>query len=91
MLSIEIPDNMIDTIDKKNLPKNWNATPWNNYTIDKGSKWLKSLSNLILQVPSAIVPKESNYIVNPRHLEFKKIKIVEKEVFKPDNKLVLLK
>lgn len=90
VLSIEVPDSMVEIFDKGNLLKDWNATPYINYTIDEGSKWLMSLSSLTLKMPSAIVPDENIFIINPRHPEFKKIKIVAKEVFKPDHRLILL-
>jgi len=90
ILSIEVNDNLIDVFNTKNLPNNWNSFPWNNFTINEGSKWLKSLNNLSLQIPSAIIPEEINYIVNPRHPEFNKVKIVDKQVFRPDQRLLLI-
>ena len=32
-----------------------------------GSKWLRSGITPVLKVPSAVVPYESNYLINPRH------------------------
>lgn len=90
ILSIEVNDNLIDVFNTKKLPNNWNSFPWNNFTINEGSKWLKSLNNLSLQIPSAIIPEEINYIVNPRHPEFNKVKIVDKQVFRPDQRLLLI-
>ncbi len=89
VLSIDLPDNLIDILNRNKLPNDWNKTPWHDYTINEGSDWLKSNSNLVLKVPSAIVPEENIYIVNPRHRDRNKIKIINQEIFKPDNRLLL--
>jgi RES domain-containing protein len=41
-----------------------------------------------LVVPSAIVPGEENVILNPRHPEFRKVKVVGEEGFGFDARLV---
>jgi RES domain-containing protein len=41
-----------------------------------GDQWLRSASSAILMVPSAITPSAVNYIINPGHRDFDKIKIV---------------
>ena len=38
-----------------------------------GDRWLESVASAVLQVPSAVVPSESNYLLNPRHPDFTKI------------------
>jgi hypothetical protein len=45
---------------------------------------------MALKVPSSIVPGESLYILNPKHRDFGKVKIINSEIFRPDNRLVLL-
>lgn len=35
-----------------------------------GDWWIESLSSAVLRVPSAVVPNESNYLLNPRHPAF---------------------
>jgi len=32
-----------------------------------GDRWLSSMHSAVLRVPSAVVPSESNYLLNPRH------------------------
>ena len=41
-----------------------------------GDRWLRSASTCVLAVPSGITPNALNYIINPRHRDFDKIKIV---------------
>ncbi len=89
ILSIEVPEDLIDIFDRKKLPENWNSTPYNNFTIIEGTRWLQSFNNLTLKMPSAVVPEEFIFMVNPRHPEAKRVKIIKKEIFTPDNRLVL--
>lgn len=89
VLSVEVPNESFEFIDIKNLPKNWNTTPWNNFTIEYGSKFLLSNKNLILKIPSAVVPEESIFLINPTHKNHHQIKLIKKRLFLPDNRLKL--
>ena len=35
-----------------------------------GNRWIESLSSAVLRVPSAVVPQEFNYLLNPKHPAF---------------------
>jgi RES domain-containing protein len=43
--------------------------------------------SLLLQVPSAIVPKEYNFLLNPLHPQFNAVKVVDMEPFTFDLRL----
>ncbi len=91
ILSIDVPEKSIKSLDQTGFPKNWNSIPWHNYTIETGTQWLASMETLLLKVPSSIINKESIYILNPRHFDVKHVRIINKEIFTPDNRLALLK
>jgi len=38
-------------------------------------------------VPSVIVPQESNFLINPLHPNFEKVKILKTELFSLDSRL----
>ena len=40
-----------------------------------GPAWLRAGQSAVLEVPSAIVPSEKNYVPNPRHPDFRRIRI----------------
>jgi RES domain-containing protein len=87
-IAAEIPDGVqMDAIDPESLPKNWNAFPSINATMDLGTAWCASLRSAVLRVPSAIVPGEFNYLLNPQHPDFTKIKIVASDPFSFDSKM----
>lgn len=40
-----------------------------------------------MKVPSAVVQGDFNYLINPQHPDFKKVKIIKKEKFSFDQRL----
>jgi RES domain-containing protein len=58
-----------------------------NYPITQqlGDEWLRNMETAVLKVPSAIIDLEYNYLLNPAHPDFEKIKIrsVNKFTFDP--------
>ena len=52
-----------------------------------GTNFLKS-GGLCLKVPSAIVEQEYNYLLNPNHPDFEKIKLVDTRPILIDQRLV---
>jgi RES domain-containing protein len=52
-----------------------------------GDNWVKSGASVILAVPSVIIPKELNYLINPRHPDFAKLKIDKPTNFAFDQRL----
>ena len=87
VMLIEIPDTLTrEAINPGTLIKGWHAI--NNYTYCQsfGSKWLIEMKSAVLQVPSVIIKKEHNYLINPNHPDFKKIKFTGNEDFDFDKR-----
>ncbi|SDZ74579.1 RES domain-containing protein [Arachidicoccus rhizosphaerae] len=85
---IEIPDDIkIKKISKGKLPPDWGG--YLNYTACQaiGDKWLRENKTPILQVPSAIISEEYNYLLNPGHPDFARIKVHSIEKFNFDSRL----
>jgi len=40
-----------------------------------GSNWLRRGRTAVLEVPSAIVPSENNYLLSPQHVDFHRVRI----------------
>ncbi len=55
--------------------------PWNYSSIDLsisrelGTRWLTERASAVLRVPSVVIPRESNYVINPEHEQFPMIEI----------------
>jgi RES domain-containing protein len=86
LMYINFPDaQTITNIDLKNLKTNWRDDF--EYTRYMGDEFFKQKESLILKVPSSVIQEEYNYLVNPLHAEFKKIKLVKTKSFWPDERL----
>lgn len=87
-ISLKIPDNFpIKKVDENLLPVNWRDTPPPETLVYIGDKWLTSKTTAILRVPSAIIPQEYNYLINPLHPDFEKILIAPPQPFVLDRNL----
>lgn len=89
MMSIEIPDNNMLEVPVHRLPGNWHHTPVPPSTQDFGTKMLEKLLNPVIKIPSAIIPEEYNYILNPKHPDASLFKIVEIRDFVYDIRIKL--
>lgn len=70
----EIPDTLAIQRCRK-PPRRWRAEPPGDDSMLYGSRWLRAKRTAVLEVPSAIVPSESNYLLDPLHPEFRRIRI----------------
>lgn len=88
LIKIDIPDSIqLLSITTGKLKKEWKDDP--GYTQWMGDEFIKSNKLLLLKVPSAVVDEENNYIVNPEHSDFKKVKIIAVKKFQFDKRLFL--
>jgi RES domain-containing protein len=75
LLEIHAPDDIrIENLgDWAKLPKDWPGKPA--VTRALGDQWLDRNSAALLQIPSALVPRTSNFLLNPMHPDAAKIQI----------------
>jgi RES domain-containing protein len=72
-----IPEKLIQEVDLKSLPKNWREDLPPLALRELGDRWLRGQTSAALKVPSAVIPVEFNYVLNPRHKDFPKIELAE--------------
>lgn len=70
-----IPASVVKTLLRRKLPRKWREEPPPDETKEIGTAWAKGGSSVVLKVPSVIIPQEFNYLVNPLHPEFAKMRI----------------
>lgn len=88
MVQINIPDYLtITTIPKDQLPQRWNEFPYTNESQGVGDLFISEKQNPILQVPSAIVAGDFNYLINTSHPDFEELEIDSKSDFPFDGRL----
>lgn len=75
-------------VDQSIFPGNWRSYPPPPILPSLGAHWLKQGKSAVLEVPSAIIPEERNFILNPAHADFGKIEICKEESFAFDSRLL---
>ena len=85
---IEVPEHSITELDIALLPHNWQDVSAPVILKELGDDFLKKNKHLLMKVPSAIVPAEYNYLVNPQHPEAKDVRVIIKEPFGFDERLL---
>jgi RES domain-containing protein len=66
LLAVDLPDDLtLETVALDALPGGWQTNA--DATRKLGDRWLDAGRTALLQVPSAIVPHASNWLLNPGH------------------------
>jgi RES domain-containing protein len=82
VIPADIPgDVRIRAVGTRELPANWRRTPAPSGLQQIGARWAQSLKTAVLAVPSALVPRERNYLLNPAHVDFPRIVLGRPERF----------
>mgnify|MGYP000692902706 CR=1 FL=1 len=88
ILKIFIPSNKANIEEvEHDLPRHWKGIKYYNVLQNIGSSWYKNKSKLILKVPSVLMSKEYNFVINTSHPDFKKVKILSIEPFVWDSRI----
>jgi RES domain-containing protein len=72
---IEFEESLVTTLEAKDLPANWKDDPPPAATRAIGDDWVLRGKSAALRVPSVVVPVEFNYLLNPRHSDFGRVRI----------------
>lgn len=82
---VTFPKRMVSQLG--DLPDDWRISPAPESTKDTGSAWVHAGNSGVLQVPSVVVPWESNYVVSVDHPDYTHLKIAEPVPFRFDARL----
>jgi RES domain-containing protein len=81
----DIPDGVSRrALTSERLPKNWRRVPAPPNLATIGDSFASERTTAILIVPSALVPSEFNWLINPLHADFAKIRIQAVQPFEYD-------
>ena len=81
----EVPESIsLVSVAVARLPRRWRATPPPPELAQIGDDFVRRRRAAILIVPSALAPTESNWLINPRHPEFRKIRVRPPQPFHYD-------
>lgn len=77
----------IELLQLQNLHVEWFKVLHYPLTQKMGNAWISGMKTAVLKVPSAIVDREYNYLLNPLHPDFFRIKVLDVIPFNFDNRL----
>jgi RES domain-containing protein len=88
IVEINIQENIErESINESQLPSNWRNYPAPEQLANIGTNWIKSKSSLLLDIPSAVVEKEVNTLINLLHPDIKFVDLTNIEMFSFDSRL----
>lgn len=86
---VEVPEELlVERVEAEDLPSGWDRVADHPECQRIGELWVKRESSPVLAVPSAVLPWEMNYLVNPHHPEANSIQVVKEEAFRFDKRLI---
>jgi RES domain-containing protein len=89
LLAIEIRDDLSTAVlEPTMLPGDWFTVPAPASLQTLGVSWLTSGGSAVLSVPSAVITVERNFLLNPRHPEAQRIRIISDGAFTFDTRLL---
>jgi RES domain-containing protein len=81
-------DALLEVFPLPGLPADWRQEPPPPSVQRLGDAWIRSATTPVLAVPSVIIPEELNYLLNPKHPDFAKLKIDQPTDFVFDRRLL---
>jgi RES domain-containing protein len=87
IFGVDVEGSLIRGVEASKLPRDWRADPSPPGLKAIGDEWVAAGSSAVLRVPSVLVAGESNFLINPRHSDFSKLRIGEPVPFRFDPRL----
>ena len=81
------PERHLSRLPTSEYPDGWRAQSWSRAPQAVGTAWAERQVSVVLEVRSAVVPHQRNYLVNPYHPLFSELSISEPQTFKIDPRL----
>jgi RES domain-containing protein len=91
LIACSFEETLVSRLDRSRLPARWRSYPAPPELQLLGDAWLKSNSSAVLEVPSAVIPTDPNYLLNPGHRDFTSVGVSLPEPFQFDLRLLRLR
>lgn len=75
VVRLTFPKRIVSEVHRSDLPEHWRSSPPPPELGRIGDQWCCDQRSAVLRVPSAIVPVEANFLVNPAHRDFRLIEV----------------
>ena len=87
LIGVEFDESLINPVELSALPKHWRSDPPPPEIRSVGDDWVFSGSSAVLKIPSALVPGENNFLLNPEHKDFARLRFGKPLAFRFDPRL----
>lgn len=88
VFACDFDERLVETLDWSSLPADWHSYPAPGELAELGDRWIRAGTSAILRVPSAVVDTESDYLLNPAHRDFRRIRVSDAQPFTLDLRLI---
>ena len=88
IFSCTFDESLVSVINPDDLPANWRTYPAPVSLEKIGDDWARTRASAVLRVPSAVIEREANYLLNPEHADFRLVKISRGKRFELDFRLL---
>lgn len=87
-IRVTFDDALVISVNPSSLPKTWRQSPSPPEAQAIGDAWVDAGSSAILELPSAVVEREHNYLINPAHKDFNRVAIGPAVPYEFDRRLL---
>jgi RES domain-containing protein len=87
LCQVDFDERLVQALEPAEIPDDGRADPPPGSTQAIGDEWVEVAGSAVLRVPSVIVAEESNYLLNPAHSDFSKIRVGKPVPFDFDPRL----
>jgi len=84
LIPVTFDEAMVKALGPKALPANWKRRPGPASVRAIGDAWVAAAESAVLQVPSVVVPGESNYLLNRGHRDFARLVVGKPQPYRFD-------
>ena len=84
----EFDERLVTRVSIADLPANWWRSPASPELQVIGDRWSIERTSAVLQVPSSIIERENNFLLNPLHDDFRRVRLSRPEPFRIDLRLL---
>ena len=88
IIEVNFDNSLVTQLKRSRLPATWQDNPPPPELFAIGDAWISGESSVVLEVPSAVIGSEVNYLINPGHPDSKLLTIGPARPFNLDPRLL---
>jgi len=88
LIRCQFQEALVTDVDNRAIPSASRMSPPPPELATIGDAWVGAGTSAVLRVPSAIARSEVNYLLNPRHSDFRKVRVGDPSAFVFDPRLI---